>query len=243
MDIGADNSTQGLISQADDLDQPAYTPRTANIPYYFYGKYFGDKMVNSSATGTGVGVYSSTFSDGEAGMVNINSTDQYVKLNMNSTKFDNSKAYLHEYYATDLVDGNTKFYINGQTDTTVGGGPTNYATIPPYQATFTNNSILKVKRYSVVYLNLSLPASTGLMPIVDNNKSTFSITPNPASDYVCIKRQESTEAKVEIRNMMEKKVYADNLTASNITISSNNIGAKGVYFVYVNSEVKKLILK
>ena len=243
--IGADNSTHGLISNSDDPKQPAYTPRTAYIPYYFYGKYFGDKMVQSSATGIGVGVYSSTFSGGEAGLVivNTNSTDQYVKLNMNSTKFDNSKAYWHEYYATDLVDGNTKFYINGQTGTTVGGGPTNYPTIPPYQATFINNSILKVKKYSVVYLNLSLPAATGLMPIVDDDKSTFSIAPNPASGYVSIKRQDNTEATLEIRDTMGKKVFADNLSANNITIPSNIIGPKGIYFVSVNSEVKKLILK
>lgn len=242
--IAADNSTHGLISQSDDLDQPAYTPRTAYMPYYFYGKYFGDHIVNSSLTGSGVKVYSSVFAGGEAGLVlvNTNNTDQYIQLNMNSTKYDNKKAYWHEYYATDIADGNTKFYINGQTGTTIGGGPTNYKTIPPYQATFTNNSILKIKKYSVIYINLTFNQATDITSVLENENSEFSISPNPASEFVHIKRKNDALAKLEITNLMGKKVFVDAISASTISIPMSSIGNKGIYFVSINSIVKKLIV-
>lgn len=243
--IGADNSTHGLISQSDDLNQPTYTPRTAYMPYYFYGKYFGDHIVNSTLTGSGVRVYSSVFAGGEAGLVivNANSTDQYVQLNMNSTKYNNKKAYWHEFYATDLADGNTKFYINGQTGTTVGGGPTNYTTIPPYQATFTNNSILKIKKYSVIYINLTFNQATDITTVLDNDNSDFLISSNLASEFVCIKRNSDMLATIEIYNLMGKKVFVDECMTNSISIPTSNIGPKGLYLVSINSSVRKLILK
>ncbi len=243
--IGTDNSTHGLISQSDDINQPAYTPRTAYIPYYFYGKYFGDHVVNSTLTGRGVRVYSSVFAGGEAGLVlvNTNSTDQYVQLNLNTIKYDNKKAYWHEFYATDIADGNTKFHINGQTGTTVGGGPTNYTTIPPYQATFINNSIIKIKKYSVIYINLTFNQATDVTSIAENRNSGFTISPNPASEFIHIKRNNDAFAKLEITNLMGKKVFVDECSASTISIPTNTIGNKGIYFVSFNSMVKKLILK
>lgn len=243
--IGLDNSTHGLLSQPDDINQPAYTPRTAYIPYYFYGKYFGDHVVNSTLTGNSVRVYSSVLAGGEAGLVlvNTNNTDQYVQLNMNSTKYNNKKAYWHEFYATDLADGNTKFYINGQTGTTVGGGPTNYTTIPPYQASFTNNSIIKIKKHGVIYINLTFNQATDITSVVENEKSEFTISPNPASDFVNIKRKNDALTKLEITNLMGKKVFVDESSANTISIPVSSIGNQGIYIVSINSTVKKLIIK
>lgn len=241
----ADNATHSLLSLPDDPTQPAYTPRPAYMPYYFYGKYFGDHMVNSTATGTGVRVYSSVFAGGEAGLViiNTNNTDRYVQLNMNTTKYNNKNAYWHEFNATDLADGNTKFYINGQTGTTIGGGPTNYTSIPPYQAIFTNNSIIQIKKHSVIYINLTFNQSTDITSIIENERSAFTISPNPASDFINIKRNNDALAKLEITNLMGKKVFVDESSASTISIPVSSIGNKGVYFVSINSIVKKLIIK
>lgn len=241
----SNNATMGLISNSDDPDQPAYTPRPAYMPYYFYGKYFGDYMVKSSATGSGVNVYSSVFSGGEAGLViiNTNDTDQYIKINTNSSKFNNRMAYWHEFNATDINSGNKKFYINGQTNTTIGGGPLNYTSIPPFQAVFTNNSIIQIKKFSVIYINLSFNLSADVPTVDTNSKSSFKITPNPAVDFLNINQQTEQTARVEISDLTGKLLYINTAALNTISIPTSKIGKKGIYMVKVNSEVKKLIIK
>jgi len=244
----ASKTTMGLISQADDVDQPVYTPRQAYMPYYFYGKYFGDYMVNSSATGSGVNVYSSVFSRGEAGIVivNNNGTDQTVKINMNTTKYNNKKAYWHEFYATDTIVGNKKFFINGQTGTTQGGGPTNYTSIPLYSAIFKNNSILTVKKFSVTFINLSLGLLTDNTPQTENPAETqqFDIWPNPATSVINISLNQNSKLPTlcEIRDVNGKSVYKYTINKNSFSIPTSSIGTKGIYFIAINSVIKKIVI-
>jgi hypothetical protein len=150
---GEDVYNHGILS-TNDPGQPAYSPRPSYMPFYYYGKYFGDHMLASSSTGSGIRSYASVFANSRIGLVVTNTTgsDQLVQIKLNSPGFN--RAYWHTMHATDLDSGNKKFYVNGQTGTTVGGGPVNFVGIPAYTATFADNAILKVKKYSATYLAL-----------------------------------------------------------------------------------------
>ncbi len=225
--------------------QPAYTPRPTYMPYYFYGKYFGDQMVNTTITkGTGINVYSSVFSGGEAGLVivNTNSADQYVQLNVNSTKYNNSYAYWHEMSALNIDSANYKFFINDVSGTSSGGGPDNYTSINPRKAIFANNSILKLKKYSVNYIALTIQTTTdNVNPSLDDSKLT--ISPNPAKDFVNIKIDSELPSKIEITDISGKMIISLNNVNKSVSIPTNQIGTKGIYFINYNNRVKKLIIQ
>ena len=158
---GTEAFNHGIIA-TDDPRQPAHTPRPGYMPFHFYAKYFGDRMVRSTTTGNGIHAYASTFSKGQVGLVIVNTTggEQTIQIKTNSNKFH--RAYWHDMSADNLDSGNTKFQVNGKSGTSVGGGPADFASIPAYSASFADDAILKVKKYSAVFMALApVPESVG----------------------------------------------------------------------------------
>ncbi|MBS2213298.1 sulfatase-like hydrolase/transferase [Carboxylicivirga mesophila] len=167
--------SKGFLAK-DDPAQADYTPRQSYIPYQYFKRSFGDQMVKCSSDNADIQVYASTFSSGETGLIIINSnaTAKTVKLDLETLNAEEADIYWHEFYANSIEANDKKFYINGQSGNTIGGGPDDFATIAPYKASYTNKHVIEARKYSVNFLVLKpkaiKPEYNVLMIAVDDLK-------------------------------------------------------------------------
>ena len=73
-------------------------------------------------------------------------------------------------------------------------------------------------------------------------KDKVSMYPNPASNIVNIKVLEFGNYTIEVYNVTGKKVYANNFTGASTQINTNNLST-GTYFVSVNNQIEKLLIR
>jgi hypothetical protein len=124
---------QGMFSMGDEPDNATkWNPRPAFYHMYYFQKYFGDRMVNATATGSSdVFSYASSFSSGQAGVVVVNRGLASQVVNINIQNFAAGTRYY--YYVlvggTDNGEFSRKVYINGVGPSSVSGGPSSYAQI------------------------------------------------------------------------------------------------------------------
>lgn len=142
--------THGLFA-VEDPDQQDYTVRQAYLVYHYFGKAFGDYMVKSLCSDDRMAVHASLFSDGKTGLIVINPTGQEMDFNLDFMTGKSGKAWLYEIYANSIAETDKKFYVNGQTSATRGGGPANFTDIPPYESDFQTETLFKVRKYSVSF--------------------------------------------------------------------------------------------
>jgi hypothetical protein len=124
---GYDNGNDhGMFNTGDEAGLPKWNPRPAFFYMYYFQKFFGDHIVNSTVSGsTSILAYASRFHSGEAGIVVINkgTTEQCVKL------VPNNYGYGEWYYVYSLYGGsdNGEFsqvvYVNDAGPTNATGGP------------------------------------------------------------------------------------------------------------------------
>jgi hypothetical protein len=132
----------------------AWNPRPAFYYMYFFQKYFGDRMVSSTITGSNdLYSYASMFSSGQAGDILVNTGANDETVNIQISNFLPGTNYY--YYV--LTGGNEavfsrKLYVNGTGPSGASGGPSNFASIAPVSAAQKGGIILTVPAYGVVYL-------------------------------------------------------------------------------------------
>jgi len=132
-----------------------YTPRAPYFYMYYFQKYFGDKIIQSTVTGsTDVISYASEFYSGQSGVVLVNkgTTEKVVSIALNNFKKGNRYFYYVLTGGTDNGDFSRKVIVNGKTTTLAGGGPADYATLKPYGTTISGDIKLTLPKYSTVYL-------------------------------------------------------------------------------------------
>jgi hypothetical protein len=152
---GYDNGNDhGLFSFGDEPGVAKYAPRPAYYYLYFFQKYFGDTMVETTSSHSNVVAYASQFTSGEAGIVLVNkgSTDQVAELTLKNFK-PGSRYYT--YILTGGTDNglySAKVYVNNLTTSAVAGGPENYETIKARSTLVKGNIKLSLPKYSVIHL-------------------------------------------------------------------------------------------
>ncbi|TCC91786.1 alpha-L-arabinofuranosidase [Pedobacter frigiditerrae] len=146
----------GMFSLADEGDGTTkWTPRPAFYHIYYFQKYFGDRMVTSTVTGsTDVVSYASGYASGEAGIVLVNKGTSTQIVNTEIKNFNAGSRY---YYYTltgsnDNGEFSRKLLINDNGPDGVSGGPTNYQTLVARSATVVGGIKLTLPPRSVVYL-------------------------------------------------------------------------------------------
>jgi len=151
----SDGDNHGLFADGDPGITARYTPRAPFFYMYYFQKFFGDKMVQSTVSGTSAVVcYASKFYTGPSGIVLVNkgTTEQVVNISLDNFK----KGERYYYYiltgGDDNGDFSRKVYVNGKTTTLAGGGPADYATLKPYGTTIDGEIKLTLPKYSTVYL-------------------------------------------------------------------------------------------
>jgi hypothetical protein len=145
---------QGLFSYGQP-NVPDFTPRPAFYYMYYFQKFFGDRMISSSVTGSSSIVsYASSFSSGQAGMVVVNTgeSDQTVNLHFNNYYTGSNYYYYTLHGGTDNGDFSGKVLVNGTGPTIGYGGPSNYVSIAAYSTSTTGGIKVTVPARGVVFL-------------------------------------------------------------------------------------------
>jgi hypothetical protein len=132
-----------------------YTPRAPFFYMYYFQKFFGDKMVASTVSGTSSVIsYASRFYSGQAGIVLVNkSTTEHI-ANISLEQFKKGDRY-YFYLLTGGSDSGSfsrKVYVNGKTTSLSGGGPADYPTLKPYGVTGKEEIKVALPGLSAVFL-------------------------------------------------------------------------------------------
>ena len=150
----SNGNDHGLFSYGDEPGVVKYAARPAFYYMYYFQKYFGDIMVESTSSSNNFMVYASTFTSGEAGIVLVNkfNFDQIVELTLKNILPGN------RYYTYTLTGGSdngnfsAKVYVNGVTTSTIAGGPESFLSIKAKSSVINGNIKLSVPKYGVVHL-------------------------------------------------------------------------------------------
>ncbi len=216
--------THGVIAVSDP-DQPDYSPRQAYMAFRYYHNYFGDYLLRATSGNDSVKVYASRFSDHAIGLALINESSTTKKIKIALTGLSDTvrfgKAYWYEVYADNINVSNKKFYINGQTGSTPGGGPANFTQVKPYGAPFENRSVMQLRPYSVNFMVIRTKGTaTGTTARLRNR---LKILPNPVKNSF---RLSGTPVVLSLRifNTEGREVLHLRHPAGNINIASLQSG-------------------
>lgn len=151
---------QGMFSNSSgsgaEPGAAAWNARPAFYYMYFFQKYFGDRMVASSVSGSSdIISYASSFSSGQAGVVLVNqgSSDRTVNV-----RFNNFAIGVNYYYyilngGTDNAPFSHSVYVNGSgPGSGKTGGPSKYSSIAPILGKVSGGITLVVPAYGAVFL-------------------------------------------------------------------------------------------
>lgn len=145
---------QGLFSYGQP-NLTDFTPRPAFYYLYYFQKFFGDRMISSSVTGsTSIVSYASSFSSGQAGVavVNTASTDQLVNVHFNNYYTGSNYYYYTLQGGSDNGEFSGKVLVNGTGPSGDYGGPPSYATLAARSTSTTNGIKVNVPARGVVFL-------------------------------------------------------------------------------------------
>jgi hypothetical protein len=147
---------QGMFNIGDEPSADKWNARPAFYYMYFFQKYFGDRMVNSTVTGgnSALRSYGSSFSSGEASVVLVNtgSVDQVATVAFNNFAIGSNYYYYTLNGGTDNAPFSRKVYINSKGPTGVSGGPAGFASLPAGSAAVSGGIIVNVPAYGAVFL-------------------------------------------------------------------------------------------
>jgi len=120
-----------LFSDGTEPGISKWTPRPSFLYMYYFDKMLGDRLIEANSSDTGIKVYGSTFSSGQAGATIINTTATAKTV---TVKFKNIVIGDRFYWyslegSNDNGEFSRKVSVNGQTTANVAGGPPGYASI------------------------------------------------------------------------------------------------------------------
>ncbi len=169
-----DGNSHGLFADGEP-GIARYTPRAPFFYMYYFQKFFGDKLVQSTVTGsTDVISYASKFSSGQSGIVLVNkgASEQVVSLKINNFKVGGRYYYYLLTGGTDNGDFSRKVYVNGISSINNGGGPSNYDVIKPFSSSLTGDIKLTMPKLSTIFMvvesDLNLQKQTITFPSISS---------------------------------------------------------------------------
>ncbi|MEJ7558280.1 MAG: alpha-L-arabinofuranosidase [Pedobacter sp.] len=146
----------GMFSLGDEGNGVAkWSPRPAFYYQYFFQRFTGDRMVNSTVSGTeDVLCYASGFSSGEAGIVLVNKGTNAQVTNVSINNFNAGKRYY--YYVltggTDNGEFSGKVLINDNGPEGAAGGPLTYQTLLARSVAISGGINITLPPRSVVFV-------------------------------------------------------------------------------------------
>ena len=242
----------GTFSNGNEPGIARWTPRPSFYHMYYFQKYFGDRMISSSVSGSSdIVAYASVFSSGEAGIVVVNkgTGPQTIKIS-SAGYFPGNRYYWYTLTGdTDNGEFSRKVLVNGNGPAGVAGGPAGYVTLKANSAVSNNDIRFTAPPRSSTFILLDKSNITGIVDI-DPGDKLIKVFPNPTGNgnfsinFTGITLAGKTN--VEILNVAGQVVYqVQKNTASQLTINRNL--PKGVYYIKVTIQkggtVKTLVVQ
>lgn len=171
--------------------------------------------------------------DGYTGYYSIDGTNAIAVIPPSGSEWESSNNsnvnYEYKVKLTDLGTGSGQtigFYILNGTD---GTSQHNYE-FP------TNGTRDNPTEWVNVYLEPSVNIET-----INNTSQTIVVYPNPVSDMLFIRKQESKNIRINIFNSLGKQIYNSELNINYQVINMTRF-TKGIYFIEINDENGKFLL-
>lgn len=206
----SNGNDHGMFSQGGEPGVSQWSPRPAFYYMYYFQRFFGDKMVNSSVNGgdDNILAYASTFSSGESSVVIVNKgqTNQIAQVNLFNAGIG------ERYYFYTLTGGNDngefslKVKVNDATTVLNAGGPSNYKTLPARSAQVAGGIKLSLPPRSVTYVLVDKGNSV-ITDIIPEQEKIFPITPNPSRGKFTVLLQSRGYSKIEMIDVGGRVVY------------------------------------
>ena len=175
----AQGNDHGMFSVGNEPGVDKYNPRPVFFYMYYFQKYFGDRMVQSSVTGnSGVVAYASSFSSGESGLVIVNKSTSNETVQV---EFDNFEPGSRFYYHTltggdDNGDFSRKVYLNGYGTYEEGGGPNYYEDVKAFTADTEGGIKVTLPSRGTVYLMVDvLPPQTYVSSKIETSAGAIEV--------------------------------------------------------------------
>lgn len=150
---GNDHGMFGLGDEGNGTSK--WNPRPVFYHMYYFQKYFGDRMLASSVSGSAdIVSYASSYSSGQVGTVLLNTglSTQTVKIVVKNFN-PGSRYYWHTLYGgSDNGEFSGKVFVNAIGPTGASGGPLNYMDIKAYAASAQGEIKIDLPARSSVYL-------------------------------------------------------------------------------------------
>ncbi|MDP4265531.1 MAG: T9SS type A sorting domain-containing protein [Bacteroidota bacterium] len=242
----------GLFNEGDEPGGiPKWNPRPAFYHLYYFQKYCGDQMVNSTTGNTAVLSYATTFSSGQIGLVIINKTTspQTVKIDFQNFTPGNRYYWYTLSGSNDNGEFSRKVMVNGNPPTNSTGGPLTYATIKPNSAVCNNDVRVTLPDRSAIFVLIEKSSTTtGITDIDPANKLVQLInTPSPDGSFT-LKFNGFAPADnfdIEVSNMVGQIINTIAVRNTQLLRINKPLPA-GMYFIKVQTKkgttVKKLIV-
>jgi hypothetical protein len=229
---------QGIFNNRDEPGVPNWNPRPAFFYMYYFQKFFGDHMLNSSVIGdTNIICYASSFKSGEIGLVVINKGTKNEMIGINLKDF----GFGERYYMYSLTGGtdNGNFsqnvYVNDhQPDNATGGPINNIDELKAWSDLISKPVTFYSPEYSVQYILID-HSSHIIDDISENEVLKPKIYPNPAKDIITVSSSFDID-KVEITSLNGEIVKTITSSSVDNTIKINLSLPSGIYFTRVYSK-------
>lgn len=241
----ATDGDMGMVSCGDPL-LPDFSAYPSLYTYYYYSKYFGDKMIKSTSSNKNILAYVSSFTSGELGMVLVNTanTTQTVEVILPSFTPGNRM-----YWHTIAGGGVRAVYVNGVGPS--GGvagasGPQNYTSLPPYSALLSSKkTAITLAPYSLSFVLAETASSFASIHSGEVSSTKLNVYPNPYNNQLNIE-SDLDVLKVEVYSSSGELLKTYFNTIKNVhplVILMENPLRKGIYFVNVTTEQGVKVVK
>lgn len=243
----------GMFNQGDEPGGiPKWNPRPPFYHMYFFQKYCGDKMIQSTVAGSNEVVgYATSFSSGQIGVMLFNKGSINHTVQLSFQNFVPGSRYY--WYTLTGANDNGQFsrqvFVNGTPPTLASGGPLNYATLNPNSATADNNVRISLPARSSSFILIDKGTTTAVNDIDPLNK-LIRLFNNPSGDGSFTLQFDgftpADDFDIRVINTAGQTVHSINATNTR-SLTINKYLSSGVYYIEINTKkgltVKKLVVK
>lgn len=224
---------------------PKWNPRASFYYMYYFQKYFGDRMVQSTVSGnSNIVAYASSYTSGQAGLVIVNkaTSEQTVSVDLNNFGYG-ARYYYHTLTGgTDNGEFSLKVNVNSIPASLASGGPLNFETIKTRSTMVGSGVRLTMPARSVCYVLIE-NGNNVITGLPDDGMNGIRLFPNPAKSGFTITLPSEGFSEISILESSGRLVINTPLNSTQTSASFNIPLPRGLYIVKLVSPGKTISAK